>query len=49
MWAERYILVIEGNAGADVGRDAEKDVAIEDDWICRIEDGCMEGNRGAAD
>src|ERR1700735_3462480 len=33
MWAERYILVIEGNAGADVGRDVEKDVAIEDDGI----------------
>ena len=29
MWAERYILVTEGNAGAD----AETDVAIEDDGL----------------
>jgi hypothetical protein len=43
MWAERYILVSEGNAGADAGqgrmqgktpdagRDVETDVAIEDE------------------
>jgi hypothetical protein len=42
MWAERYILVTDGNSGADAGRgrmqeepaleDTETDVAIEDDW-----------------
>jgi hypothetical protein len=32
MWAERYILVSEGNAGVDAGRDVETDVAIEDGW-----------------
>jgi hypothetical protein len=46
MWAERYILVTEGNTGADAGRDAETDVAIEDDGM---EDGGMEDNGGAGD
>jgi hypothetical protein len=32
MLAERYILVSEGNAVADAGRDVETDVAIEDEW-----------------
>ena len=42
MWAERYILVSEGIAGADAGQgrmqeeagaeDTETDVAIEDEW-----------------
>jgi hypothetical protein len=35
MWAERYILVAEANAEAD----AERDVAIEDDWIGWMEQG----------
>jgi len=42
MCAERYILVTEENAGADVGRDAETDVAIEDD-------GMEEDDGGAVD
>jgi hypothetical protein len=40
MLAERYILVSEGNAGAeaghwkrlDAGRNVETDVAIDDEW-----------------
>ena len=32
MWAERYILVSEGNAGAMLEEDVETDVAIEDEW-----------------
>jgi len=46
MWAERYILVTAGHAGADAGRDAEKDVAIEDEWIVYR---WMEDNWGAGD
>ena len=47
MLAERYILVsvrrVTGrDAVADAGRDAETDVAIEDEW-------CMEVDRGAED
>jgi hypothetical protein len=42
MCAERYILVTEENAEADAGRDAETDVAIEDD-------GMEEDDGGAVD
>jgi hypothetical protein len=43
MSPERYILVVEATAGADVGRDVETDVAIEDDGNA---DGCKD-NWGA--
>ena len=33
MWLERYIVVNAERAEAEAGREAEKDVAIEDDWI----------------
>jgi hypothetical protein len=43
MFAERYILVTEENAGADVGRDAETDVAIEDDGMEEDDGGAVDG------